>query len=277
MPNPNPIGIFDSGVGGISVMKEIRHLLPHEDIIYYADSAYCPYGVKTQEEIRNRIFKITNFMLERKVKLVVAACNTASIAGLDFLRRKFQLPIVGMEPAIKPAVAMTKIGKVGVMATEVTINGRRFKSLLSEFANGVEVIRVSCPGLVEKVEQGRLHDPETIGLLKNYLAPLAQNNVDTVVLGCTHYPFLREQVELLMGPAVHVLDTGQAVAKRVAQVLEEQRLATGSARAGKEIFVTSGQRNQVESVIAKLWIRDQIRTQHDDLNHYLGIINPGLL
>ncbi|MBF7084557.1 glutamate racemase [Desulfallas sp. Bu1-1] len=253
VPNPNPIGIFDSGVGGISVMREIRRLLPAEDLLYFADSAHCPYGIKTPEEICSRIFKIAQFMVNQNAKLIVSACNTASIAGLELLRRAFELPIVGMEPAIKPAAAITRNGKVGVMATGVTISGQKFLSLLSRFANGVEVIKVACPGLVEQVEQGFLDDPETEELLKTYLAPLIAEGVDTVVLGCTHYPFLRRQVESIMGPSVKVIDTGYAVAKRVAQVLREEGLQNSSTGEGKVIFFTSGNPGKVSQVITKLW------------------------
>lgn len=253
MPNPNPIGIFDSGVGGISVMKEIHRLLPAEDILYFADSAHCPYGIKTPEQICSRIFKISQFMVNHNVKLIVSACNTASIAGLELLRRAFALPIVGMEPAIKPAAAITKNGKVGILATGVTITGQKFLSLLSRYANGVEVIKIACPGLVEQVEQGLLDAPETEELLKTYLAPLIAEGVDTLVLGCTHYPFLRRQVESIMGPSVQVIDTGYAVAKRVAQVLQEEGLQNNSASEGKIVFFTSGNPGQVGQVITKLW------------------------
>ncbi len=262
MTNPNPIGIFDSGVGGVSVLKEIRNLSNTEDLIYFADSAHCPYGFKSPEEIRSRIIKITRFMLEHKAKLIVAACNTASIAGLDFLRKIFNVPIVGMEPAIKPAAALTQNGKVGVLATGVTISGDRFNSLLERYANGIEVFRVACPGLVEQVEQGLINEPETIAMLKVFLKPLIDAGVDTIVLGCTHYPFLRHQVEAIAGPSVQVIDTGNAVARRVVQVLSEENLLNDvSTPKGQEQFYTSGEPEHVGKVIAKLWGDNSVKVK----------------
>ncbi|AGL00957.1 glutamate racemase [Desulfoscipio gibsoniae] len=259
MPNPNPIGIFDSGVGGLSVLKEIRRLMPGEDLLYYADSAHCPYGIKPPENIRRRASKITQFLISTKAKLIVAACNTASIAGLDDLRQQFQIPIVGMEPAIKPAAEITRNGRVGVLATGVTINGERFNSLLTRFANGIEVINVPCPGLVEQVEMGQLDSPETAALLRKFLNPLMLSGVDTVVLGCTHYPFLRPLVESIMGPEVNVIDSGCAVAKRVYQVLQSKDLlADTDFRSGTETFYTSGNPDLVSQVIRHLWERPNL-------------------
>ncbi|MFA7466667.1 MAG: glutamate racemase [Desulfotomaculaceae bacterium] len=253
LSNPNPIGIFDSGVGGISVMNEIRHLLPSEDIIYYADSAHCPYGSKDPAFIRRRIKNVTGFLTGFKVKIIVAACNTASIAGLDFLRQVFPLPIVGMEPAVKPAAAITQNGKVGVMATGVTLAGNRFHSLVSRFAGNTEIITVPCPGLVERVEMGLINDPETERLLRKFLDPLITSGVDTVVLGCTHYPLLRPLVELIVGPDVAVIDTGKAVARRVAQVLTDDNLLKNGTDCGREKFFTSGNPDTVGRAISILW------------------------
>lgn len=265
MPNPNPIGIFDSGVGGLSVIKEIRRMLPAEDIIYYADSAHCPYGVKKPEEVRRRIKKITDFLISRKAKIIVSACNTASIAGIDFLRQVFTIPIVGMEPAIKPASEITQNGKVGVMATDITINGDRFNSLLTRYANSIDIIKIPCPGLVERVEIGLTKDLETRQLLQSYLDPLISIGVDTVVLGCTHYPFLRTQVEEIMGPSVNVIDTGCAVAKQVTQIITQKGLQAGASKKGKEIFFTSGNPDQVNQVINNLWDNKPLQVNHLEL------------
>ncbi|SFH38103.1 glutamate racemase [Desulfotomaculum arcticum] len=262
MTNPKPIGIFDSGVGGLSVLKEIRNLSSAEDLIYYADSAHCPYGFRSTEEIRSRIIQITRFLLENNAKMIVAACNTASIAGLDFLRRMFNIPIVGMEPAIKPAVTLTKNGKVGVLATGVTISGEKFNSLLDRYANGIEVFKVACPGLVEQVEQGLINEPRTKAMLKVFLKPLIEAGVDTIVLGCTHYPFLRHQVEAIVGPSVQVIDTGNAVARRVVQVLSEEGLLSDvSSKKGQEQFYTSGEPEYVEKVINNLWGKNSIEVK----------------
>jgi len=266
LPNPNPIGIFDSGVGGISVSKEIRLLMPGEDILYYADSAHCPYGTQPPENIRQRTIKISQFLINIGAKIIVAACNTASIAGLDYLRQEFQIPIVGMEPAIKPAAKITRNGKVGVLATGVTINGDRFNSLLTRFACDIEVINVPCPGLVEQVEMGLLDTLETTALLRKFLSPLIKNGVDTVVLGCTHYPFLRLLVKSIMGPEVNVIDTGCAVAKRLQQVLQEEDLLSDKAPGyATESFYTSGNASQVSQVIKNLWDHPNITVKYIEL------------
>jgi len=266
LPNPNPIGIFDSGVGGISVLKEIRRQMPGENILYYADSAHCPYGTQPPENIRRRTTKIIRFLINNGAKIIVAACNTASIAGLDYLRQEFQIPIVGMEPAIKPAAKITINGKVGVLATGVTINGERFNSLLTRFACDIKVINVPCPGLVEQVEMGMLDSPETAAMLHKYLNPLIKNEVDTVVLGCTHYPFLRPLVESIMGPGVKVIDTGCAVAKRVHQVLQEGDLLSDNAPEDvAEIFYTSGSASHVSQVIKNLWDHPKITVEYIEL------------
>ncbi|MCG8402348.1 MAG: glutamate racemase [Firmicutes bacterium] len=257
MPNPNPIGVFDSGVGGISAMKEIRRLLPAEDIIYYADSAHCPYGTKNPAFIRRRIKKVAGFLTGLKVKIIVAACNTASIAGIDFLRQTYPQPIVGMEPAVKPAAALTKNGKVGVMATGVTLTGERFHSLIRRFAGDTEVITVPCPGLVERVELGLLDDPETERLVQRFLDPLVSSGVDTVVLGCPHYPFRLPLVKSVMGPSVPVPDPGNPVARRVAQVLEENDLQKKTKENGREFFFTSGNLATVGRTISILWGDDE--------------------
>ncbi|MFZ5591240.1 MAG: glutamate racemase [Bacillota bacterium] len=248
-----PIGIFDSGVGGLSVTREIRRLLPGEDILYFADSAYCPYGTKTPQEINARSATICRFLLAEGAKMIVVACNTASIAGLDLLRQLFTVPIVGMEPAIKPASLATRNGKIGVMATGVTINGDRFHSLLEKYSNGVTVYTQPCPGLVEAVENGQSSAPATRLLLQKYLAPMLAAGVDTIVLGCTHYPFLRETVQKICGPEVKLIDTGQAVARQVERVLKQHDLQHTAAASGRELFYTSGDPEAVGKVISTLW------------------------
>lgn len=253
MPDTRPVGVFDSGVGGLSVLKEIRRLLPGEDFIYYADSAYCPYGVRPPAEIVARSTLICDFLLEQGAKALVAACNTASIAGLDAYRQRYSVPIVGMEPAVKPATSVTKNGRVGVLATSVTLSGDRFSSLLERYQNGAEVFSQPCPGLVEVVEDG-LHDsPEAAKMVKNYLNPLLDRGVDTVVLGCTHYPFLKDLVRSLAGPDIAVIDTGEAVARQVRRVLGANSLEAPGDRPGRELFHTSGPLEKVGPVIKKLW------------------------
>ncbi|MCL5935755.1 MAG: glutamate racemase [Firmicutes bacterium] len=253
MPHTGPIGVFDSGVGGLSVLKEIRRLMPREDIIYYADSAYCPYGVRPPSEIVARAFKICDFLVRQGSKSLVVACNTASVAGLDIYRERYSVPIVGMEPAVKPATAATRNGRVGVLATSVTLSGDRFSSLLERYQNGAEVFSQPCPGLVELVEGGCHDSPEALNLLKKCLAPLLDKGVDTIVLGCTHYPFLKGVVQAMAGPEITVIDTGEAVARQVCRVLAGNGLEGRADRAGGEVFHTSGDPEAVGPVIKKLW------------------------
>lgn len=253
MPSKKPIGFFDSGVGGLSVMREVRHLLPAEDLFYYADSAHCPYGVKPPEVIRARAFAISDFLLSRGVKLIVIASNTTSVVSLDAVREHYSIPVVGVEPAVKPAAAVTHKGKVGVLATGVTLAGERFNSLVERFGDGVEVYTQPCPGLVELVESGRHDNPEAEALLTRYLEPLLARGADTIVLGCTHYPFLRPVVEKLAGGGVSVIDTGEAVARQVARILENFDLATAETGRGGEQFFTSGEPEEVEPVVRLLW------------------------
>jgi glutamate racemase len=248
------IGLFDSGMGGLSVMREVRCLLPAEDLAYFADSAYCPYGCKPEEMVRQRTFHIADFLLAQGAKLLVVACNTASIAALDALRARCpEVPIVGMEPAVKPAAAVTRSGRIGVLATTVTLHGERFASLRRRFAQGVEVFTLPGIDLVERVEAGHVDTPDTVAWLRQLLAPLQEARVDTLVLGSTHYPFLRPAIERIMGPQVPVIDTGQAVARRTQHLLEERGLANLDGRAGQETFYTSGDPAAVGPVLARLW------------------------
>ena len=234
-------------------MKEVRRLLPQEDLIYVADSKYCPYGEKTPEAIRDRARKITAFLLAQGVKLIVVACNTASVAALNELRAEFTLPFIGVEPAVKQAAMFTKKKKIGVLATGLTLSGERFTSLVENYGGGLTVVNQACPGLVEAVEAGAINTPRTEQLVKKYLEPLREKEVDVVVLGCTHYPFLRPLVEKLVAPGVQVLDTGAPVAKQTKRVLVEKKLLAPSQRAGKEWFYTSGDPTVVGPVVERLW------------------------
>lgn len=251
------IGVFDSGVGGLSVLKEIRFVLPGEDLIYLADSAYCPYGVKPVPEIRARSLKVTAFLVELGVKAVVVACNSATAAGLEQVREAFsRLPVIGVEPALKPAHDLTQNGKIGVLATSLTLNGIRFSVLVERFGTGVEVFTQPAPGLVELVEDGKLDTPDTEALLHQYLDPLLEKGIDTLVLGCTHYPFLIPMIKKIVGTKVTVLDTGLAVAKQTVRVLEQNRILNPRTDGGYATFYTSGEPEKVREVIGKLWPYD---------------------
>ncbi len=234
-------------------MKDIRRLLPAEEILYFADSLHCPYGNKPTEIIRQRAQAISSFLLSQGAKMIVVASNTTSIAALNEVRQTAGVPVVGIEPAVKPASSATRNGRVGVLATGVTLAGERFVSLVERFGDGVEVHTQPCPGLVEMVEKGLLDHPETEALLAGYLNRLLDVGVDTVVLGCTHYPFLRPLVEKLTGDGVITIDTGLAVAKQVSRVLENHDLLTPHRVPGHEHFYTSGNPRDIQPVIRKLW------------------------
>ena len=217
------IGVFDSGLGGISVLHEIRALLPSESLIYIADSAHVPYGEKSPEFIVQRSIAITEFLLAQPVKAIVVACNTATAAAVTELRQRWpELLIVGMEPAVKPAVLASVSGKIGVLATTGTLRSARFAALLERFASDVEVITQPCPGLVELIEAGQLDSPETSALLNRYLEPLLQTGCDTLILGCTHYPLLKPLLQTLVPNGVQLIDTGKAVARRLQNELGKQ-------------------------------------------------------
>ncbi len=259
MANSAPLGVFDSGVGGLSILKEIRFLLPVEDLIYLADSSHCPYGTKTTEAIRQRTLEVTDFLLAQGAKAIVVACNSACVAGLDQIREAHPgLPVIGVEPAIKPAHDLTRNGKIGVLATNMTIRGARFNLLVEKYGGGVEVYTQPGPGLVELVEAGKAESPEAEALLQKYLGPLFEKGVDTLVLGCTHYPFLRPLIAKLGGPELVIIDTGLAVARQTLRVLAEQGLAKPDGLPGWERFYTTGDPEQVATVIAELWGEESV-------------------
>ena len=262
MSNHRCVGVFDSGVGGLSVWREIARQLPQENTVYLADQARVPYGSRRLTEVRELAEGITRFLLDQGAKLIVVACNTASAAALHYLRRAFpSVPFVGMEPAVKPAVERTDNGVVGVIATPATFQGELFASLVERYASDVKVLTQVCPGLVEAVEAGRLNTPETQALLRQCLTPLTEAGVDQLVLGCTHYPFLRPAIERVVEAGVAVIDPAPAVARQAGRVLARQGLATahpnGSGqprrtRTGHHIFYTSGDAAAFAATFAQL-------------------------
>lgn len=253
MADAAPIGVFDSGVGGLSVLHEIRARLPHESLIYLADCGHVPYGEKTPEYIRARCRAIADFLLSRGAKALVLACNTATAAAAADLRALYpQLPIVAMEPAVKPAAEATRSGVVGVLATTGTLKSARFAALLDRFASDVRVITQPCPGLVERIELGDLNGPQTRELLQGYVAPLLAEGCDTLILGCTHYPFLRPLLRELVPADVSLIDTGAAVARQLERLLQARgMLAQGAAK--KTELWTSGAVEGLERVLPVLW------------------------
>lgn len=251
--NDAPIGIFDSGVGGLSVLRHIQEELPHENLLYVADSAHAPYGGKSPREIQARSTALTEFLVGRGAKAIVVACNTATAAAIGLLRERYPLPVIGMEPAVKPAVTATRSGVVGVLATTGTLKSAQFAALLESYGKNVRVVTQGCPGLVECVERGELDTSETRELLSHYIEPLLAEGADTLVLGCTHYPFLKPLIEELVDGRVALIDTGAAVARQVRRRIEEAGLASSGLTSGQVWLWTSGDLAQGRRVMEALW------------------------
>ena len=247
------IGIFDSGVGGLSVWREIARQAPHEDTIYLADQAHVPYGSRSLDEVRGFSEAITRYLLDQGAKIIVVACNTASAAALHPLRRTFPaVRFVGMEPAVKPAVERTNKGIVAVIATEATFQGELFASLLERYANDVDVLTQVCPGLVKAVEAGALEASQTDALLRECLTPLVGAEVDQLVLGCTHYPFLRPAIERVVGESVSVIDPAPAVARQTRSVLAHEEAEASRNCVGRHLFLTTGDSTAFNRTVERL-------------------------
>jgi len=253
MTKNSPIGIFDSGVGGISVLRAIRAQMPEESVLYFGDQGHVPYGPRSLEQIQNFSEAVTRFLLEQGAKIVVVACNAASAAALNYLRQKFpEVQIVGMEPAVKPAVEHTHTGKVGVLATPATFQGALYASVVERFANGVKLFQNTCPGLVQQIEQGNLNGEETRRILEDALLPMLEKNIDTVVLGCTHYPFVIPLVQQIVGENVRVIDPAPAVARQTGRLLEARMLRNKPGLKGEVRFYTSGDPGTLKSMLPVL-------------------------
>ncbi len=217
-----PIGIFDSGVGGLSVLRAIHSLLPGQQTIYLADQAHVPYGPRPLDEVRAFSEVITQFLLGKGAGLIVVACNTASAAALHALRQsRPEIPFVGMEPAVKPAAESTHTGMVGILATPATFQGALYASVVERFAHGVTLLQSTCPGLVTQIEKGLLDHPETDAILHEAIDPMLAAGIDTIVLGCTHYPFVIPQIRKVAGEQVRVIDPAPAIARQAARLLAE--------------------------------------------------------
>lgn len=258
-----PIAVFDSGVGGISVLKHIHALLPNEQLLYVADSKYAPYGNKTTAEIQARCFEIAEFLIAKNAKALVVACNTATAAAIDALRAKYVLPIIGMEPAVKPAAEASRNGIVGVLATTGTLKSAQFAALLESYGRNVKVVTQACVGLVECIERGELNADNTKTLVQQYCVPLLAEGADTIVLGCTHYPFLRHVIERVVGVNVTLIDTGEAVSKQLQRQLEEENLLSNRGKlfdtqytSPVVQFWTNSENPKAQAVIEQLWGRD---------------------
>jgi glutamate racemase len=252
MSSPAPIGIFDSGVGGLSVLHHIRHLLPQEDLLYVADNGHLPYGNKRPDYVQRRSLQISEFLIRQGAKAVVVACNTATAAAIALLRQRYDLPIIGMEPGVKPGIEQSRAGKVAILATAGTLGSAKFQDLMQRHGNGAEVMVQPCPGWVELVETQA--DPSTIRqTLEPQLGPLMDLGIDTLVLGCTHYPFLTQAIRELVGTDIRIIDTGLAVARQLNRRLTELNLQKSGTQPGSERFWCSGHRIPTTRLISRLW------------------------
>ena len=253
-----PIGVLDSGVGGLSILREMRAQLPAEDLIYVADQAHVPYGPRTIDEVRAFTVAIARALIERGAKLIVVACNTASAAALWPLREMFpEMPFVGMEPAVKPAARDTRTGVIGVIATEATFQGELFASVVGRFAQGVQVETRACPDFVRLAEAGETDGPAARDAIRRCLLPLAAAGIDQLVLGCTHFPFLKAAIQDEIGPGVTIVDPSPAVARQAGRVLDERGLRTSRSAPGRVTYLTTGDPAAFRAVLGVLLGADE--------------------
>lgn len=247
MANNNPIGLFDSGIGGTSIWLAIHELMPYEDTIYLADSKNAPYGLKSKEEIITLSMKNTEFLLERNSKIIVVACNTATTNAIKELRAKYDVPFIGIEPAIKPAATQSKTQKIGILATKGTLNSELFNKTVETYPN-TEIIEQIGYGLVELIEDGKLNSPEMNQLLHSYLEPMIEENIDYLVLGCSHYPYLIPQLKKILPQNIKIIDSGEAVAKQTYHVLNTKSNTHAEGKSSN-IFYSNGDPKVLESIL----------------------------
>lgn len=251
-----PIGIFDSGVGGLSVWKEVASLLPAESICYLADSKHCPYGSKSKKEIIGHSKHVVDFLISRGSKLIVVACNSATAAAIDFLRKNYEVPFVGMEPAVKIAASRTATGSIGVLATELTFNGRHYNETSSTYAKGINLSIQAGHGLVDLVEAGKYNSEEAEALLRKYLGPMLSKNIDQLVLGCTHYPFLIPLIKKIIPVGVDIIDPSPAVARQVKSILEKNSMLSSDGHDNDYKFYSNGERSVLERFVREMSGKD---------------------
>ncbi|MEZ8003531.1 MAG: glutamate racemase [Patiriisocius sp.] len=251
MNNKAPIGIFDSGVGGTSIWKEIHKQLPHEATVYLADSINAPYGNKTKEEILSLCIKNTEHLISLGCKIIIIACNTATTNAITYLRNHYQIPFIGIEPAIKPAALMSKTSSIGILATKGTLSSKLFHETSKALALDVQITEVIGEGLVTLIENGDIDKPQTRVLLRKYLEPMLVANIDYLVLGCSHYPYLIEPLKELLPSKVQVIDSGQAVAKQTQHVLEDKDLLSNAVTKPKLEFFTNSNIKTLRSLLVE--------------------------
>lgn len=248
-----PIGVFDSGVGGLSILIELQKLLPHENFVFLADQKNVPYGEKTKPELVKLVFKIADYFIKNHdIKMLVVACNTATCNTNTELRKKYKLPIVGTVPAVKPAARDTQSKVIGVISTPSTSKSKVLKDIIKNYCGGIEVINVGCKNLENTVERGDIYGKRTIELLQKYLSKVKNSTADRLVLGCTHYPFLRDPIQKIVGPKVKLIDSGKAIAKHAKELLKENKLVNNNSHMGVISYFTTGNASNFTKVASVL-------------------------
>lgn len=248
-----PIGLFDSGIGGTSIWKEVVKLLPNENTIYLADSKNAPYGEKSSEEIIALSVKNTEFLLSKGCKLIIVACNTATTNAIDYLRKNYTVPFIGIEPAIKPAALLSKTGAIGILATKGTLSSKLFEKTTKEYTKNITTIEQDGEGLVPLIEEGKLNSPEINELLTAYLKPMLNFNIDHLVLGCTHYPYLIPQIKKIIGNKITIIDSGEAVAKQTKAILEKHNLLSTSTKSRHQ-FYTNAETKVLKEILNDVFV-----------------------
>lgn len=244
-----PIGIFDSGIGGTSIWKEIHSLLPREQTIYLSDSKNAPYGQKSKETIIDLSIKNTEFLLRQNCKIIVVACNTATTNAISYLRQHYEVPFIGIEPAIKPASILTKSNKIGILATKGTLNSSLFEQTSSKINQDVKIIEQIGEGLVELIENGKIDSNEMDILLNQYLQPMINQNIDCLVLGCTHYPYLIPKIQQITGNSIKIVDSGEAVARQTKNILAKENLLRNSKSDQRNIFYINNDKMTLKNIL----------------------------
>lgn len=257
-----PIGIFDSGIGGTSIWKEMVKLIPNENTIYLADSKNAPYGEKSSEEIVALSVKNTEYLISKGCKLIIVACNTATTNAIDYLRENYSVPFIGIEPAIKPAALLSKTGAIGILATKGTLSSKLFEKTTKEYTKNITTIEQDGEGLVPLIEEGKLNSPEINELLSTYLKPMLNFNIDHLVLGCTHYPYLIPQIKKIIGENVTIIDSGEAVAKQTKAVLEKCNLLSTSTKKSHHQFYTNTETKVLKEILSD--VSDEISIEKLD-------------
>ena len=248
MSNSNPIGLFDSGIGGTSIWKEIHQLLPNENTIYLADSKNAPYGKRSRQEIIDLCYKNVDFLLQQHCKIIVVACNTATTNAIKELREKYKVPIIGIEPAIKTAANLTETETIGILATKGTLNSELFNKQV-ESLNHIKIIEQVGYGLVELIENGEINSEEINNLLTSYLQPMIDANMDYLVLGCSHYPYLIPAIKKIIPKHIQIIDSGEAVAKQTKAILEKFNITNNSNNQSSQIFYTNTNSTVLKNIL----------------------------